>query len=89
MLDKEQLEEIFADLTVEVSGEKMLEDVLIEIKAASSKREAREFANGNSITVNGEKITDPTKVIKKADSLFNTYTLIRRGKKNYYLVKHI
>lgn len=88
-LKKEQLEEIFSDLTVEVSGDKMLEDLLIEIHAASSKREAREFANGNSITVNGEKVTDPTKMINKTDSLFATYTVIRRGKKNYFLVKHI
>ena len=88
-LKKEQLEEIFADLTVEVSGDKMLEDLLIEIHACSSKREAREFANGNSIMVNGEKVTDPTKIIAKADSLFGTYSVIRRGKKNYFLVKHI
>ena len=67
----------------------LLEDLLIEIKAATSKREAREFASGNSITINGEKVTDPTKLITKADSLFGTYTVVRRGKKNYYLVKHI
>ena len=88
-LNKQQLEEVFSDLTVEVNGDLMLEDLLIAIKAASSKREAREFANGNSIMINGEKVTDPTKVIKKSDSLFETYTVVRRGKKNYYLVKHI
>jgi tyrosyl-tRNA synthetase len=88
-LNKKQLEEVFGDLTVEVEGEKMLEDLLIEIKAASSKREAREFVKNNSISINGEKVNDATKVITKADALYNEYTLVKRGKKNYYLVKHI
>ena len=88
-LNKKQIEEIFGDLTVEVEGDMMLEDLLIKVGAASSKREAREFARGNSVLVNGNKETDPTKVIAKADSLFETYTVLRRGKKNYYLVKHL
>ena len=88
-LTKKQLEEVFGDLTVEVSGDKMLEDLLIEIKAASSKREAREFCKNNSISVNSEKINDSTKIISKEDALYNEYTLVKRGKKNYYLVKHI
>ena len=88
-LSKEQLEEVFGDLTVEVEGDKILEDLLIEIKAASSKREAREFAKGNSISINGIKETDPTKLITKENALYNEYTLVKRGKKNYYLVKHI
>ena len=88
-LTKKQLEEVFGDLTVEVSGDKMLEDLLIEIKAASSKREAREFCKNNSISVNSEKVNDSTKIISKEDALYNEYTLVKRGKKNYYLVKHI
>jgi len=88
-LSKKQLEDVFADLTVIVNGDMALEDLLITIKAASSKREAREFINGNSVLVNGEKITECLKVISKNDSLYGSYTVVRRGKKNYYLVKHI
>lgn len=88
-LNKKQLEEVFGDLTVEVEGEKILEDLLIEIKAASSKREAREFIKNNSISINGEKINDAVKVISKNNALYGEYTLVKRGKKNYYLVKHI
>ena len=88
-LNKQQIEEIFGDLTVEVEGDLMLEDLLIKVGAASSKREAREFARGNSVLVNGNKETDPNKIISKTDSLFETYTVLRRGKKNYYLVKHL
>ena len=88
-LNEEQLKEVFADLTVEVTGDKMLEDLLIEIKAASSKREAREFCKNNSISINGEKETDSAKIIAKNDALYGQYTVVKRGKKNYYLVKHI
>lgn len=88
-LTKKQLEEVFGDLTVEVSGEKMLEELLIEIKGASSKREAREFCKNNSVSINGVKENDSTKIISKENALYNEYTLVKRGKKNYYLVKHI
>lgn len=86
-LTKEQLEDIFSDYIKEVEGEYKLEDLLILINAASSKREAREFVKNNSISVNGVKENDTNKIINKENSLFGAYTLIKRGKKNYYLVK--
>ena len=85
-LSKENIEELFGSLRVELSSGLLLEDFLIAIKAASSKREAREFINGNSISLNGDKVTDVTKVITKEDTLFGEYVVVRRGKKNYYLV---
>jgi tyrosyl-tRNA synthetase len=88
-LNKKQLEDVLGDYAIEVEGDKKLEDILIEIKAASSKREARQFAMSGAITVNGAKEVDPNKVISKTDSLFNEYTVIRRGKKLYFLIKHI
>ena len=86
-LSKEALIEVLGNMEVKVSGDHLLEDLLIEIKAASSKREAREFINGNSISINGEKVTDLTKVITKSDTLYGEYVVVKRGKKNYYLVK--
>lgn len=86
-LTKEQLEDIFSDYIKKVEGEYKLEDLLILINAASSKREAREFIKNNSISVNGVKENDTNKIINKENSLFGAYTLIKRGKKNYYLVK--
>jgi len=85
-LSKESIMELFGDLKVEQPEGLLLEDLLIAIKAASSKREAREFINGNSISFNGDKITDQTKVVTKADAMFGEYIVVRRGKKNYYLV---
>lgn len=84
-LSEENILELFSDLKVEVNENTYLEDMLIQIKAASSKREAREFIKGNSVSLNGEKITD-NKIINKDDALFNKYIIVKRGKKNYYLV---
>lgn len=86
-LSKESILELLGDLQVEVNGDMLLEDLLIFIKAASSKREAREFVKGNAVSLNGDKVTDPTKMITKADAMYGEYIVVKRGKKNYYLVK--
>ena len=88
-LNKQQLEDVFSSFMVEVNEDLKLEDLLISIGAAKSKREAREFINGNSIRLNGEKVNDPNMLIDKSNALFDEYHLIKRGKKNYYLVKRV
>lgn len=66
--------------------EKMnLVEFLVTHKIASSKREAREWITAGSISVNGEKITDLEFVVSKQDALEQTLTIIRRGKKKYYV----
>ena len=62
-------------------------DVLVEAKVFSSKREAREFISGNAIKVNGEKINDLEYKISDEDYIDNTYIIVKRGKKNYYVGK--
>lgn len=84
-LKEDELNEVFGDFKVKINDNTPLVDLLVEIKAASSKREARTFIQGNSVVINGEKCTDVEKVISKADSLYGKYIVIRRGKKNYYL----
>ena len=86
-LSKEIIIELLGDLEVKCDEGMLLEDLLIFIKAASSKREAREFINGNSVSLNGDKVTDLTKVVTRKDALHNDYVIVKRGKKNYYLVK--
>ena len=86
-LSKENIEELFGNFKVEQPKGLLLEDMLIAIKAASSKREAREFINGNAVAINGEKVCDLTHVVDEKDALFGDYVVIKRGKKNYYLVK--
>ena len=66
--------------------EKMnLVEFLVTHKIASSKREAREWITAGSISINGEKITDLEFVVSKQDALEQTLTIIRRGKKKYYV----
>lgn len=88
-LTEEQIENVLGGGNViELDSSLPLEDLLILIKAASSKREAREFITGNSVLVNGDKVNSNIEVSKE-NALFNKYTIIRRGKKNYFLVKHL
>ncbi len=87
-LSKDELEEAFKGKeikTVEL-GQNII-DVLIQMNAASSKREAREFISNNSIEIKGKKVTDLEKTITEDDLLNNTYLIIKRGKKNYYVAK--
>lgn len=86
-LKKESLKELFANAKIEVKESMKLEDLLIFIKAASSKREAREFIKNNAVSVNGEKVNDALKEFNKNDALFGKYLVVKRGKKNYYLVE--
>ena len=51
----------------------------------SSKREAREFLNNGSISINGDKVTDLDLVITKDKCLHDKYLIIRRGKKKYHI----
>ena len=84
-MKEKEIEELFGSLSKSVEGEMMLEDLLITLGAATSKREARTFITGNSVLLNGEKVTDPKMVLSQKDAMYGKYLLVRRGKKNYYL----
>ena len=86
-LTKEDIKDIFNEEDMTEIKETNLVDLLIEIKAASSKREAREFITNNAIKVNGEKINDLDYKVTTNDFIDNTYIIIKRGKKNYYVGK--
>ncbi len=60
-------------------------DMLVNNGIATSKREAREFISAGSIVVNGDKATDENTLITKEVSIDNTYVIVRRGKKKYYV----
>ena len=85
-LNKLEIEELFKDYDkVNVNSGTNILDLLINMGAASSKREAREFVLGNAVSINGEKVTDLEYIINDTDFLDDTYIIIRRGKKNYYI----
>ncbi len=62
-------------------------EALIELKLASSKREAREFINNNAIQINGKKINELDYKFLEEKFYHNKYLVIRRGKKKYGIVK--
>lgn len=72
---------------IEVQDQLSLLDVLVEAHIASSKREARELIKGNSIAINGDKITDPETIISKEQAICEDLTLIKKGKRNYFVIK--
>ncbi|MEG1733166.1 MAG: tyrosine--tRNA ligase, partial [Longicatena sp.] len=70
----------------EVHDATSLSDVLVQASIASSKREAREWIKQGSIQVNGEKISDEAFLVKKENALSQNRTLIKKGKRNYYVI---
>lgn len=88
-LTKEEIEMGFEGVpTMEISEELGLIDALVQVKAASSKREARDFIQGGGVLINGVQTKELDKVLTKEEAIGNTYTVIRRGKKNYFLIIH-
>ena len=83
---KERLSAVKNMDKIECNADLNLVDFLIQTKIASSKREAREWINGNSISVNGEKIKDVNYIVSLDKAYIENYILIKRGKKNNYCV---
>jgi len=75
--------------SIELSEPRPLVDVLIDLKAASSKRDARELIGKSTYSINGVKTTDIDLVLSKDNAIEEKIIVIRKGKKNYFLVKCI
>ncbi|HHX80322.1 MAG TPA: tyrosine--tRNA ligase [Acholeplasmataceae bacterium] len=88
-LNAEEIGIGFKDVpSLEIDSEINIIDCLVQVKAAVSKREAREFLKNGAITVNGNIVKDFEFTVTKENAIDKQFTIIRRGKKNYYLVKH-
>ena len=44
--------------------------------------------SANSISINGDKVNDLEFVIKKENAI-GDFTIIRKGKKKYFVIKHM
>jgi len=87
-LTKKDIEDLFGSEQIkEVEENQNIADLVVNIGAASSKREAREFINNGAISVNGEKITDMNTIIDNNMFIEDTYIVVKRGKKNSYIGK--
>lgn len=73
----------------EISEDTLLIDCLVLVGAAKSKREARDLITGGSVLVNGNKMTDLEFIVQKENALHKSLTVIRKGKKYYFVIRHI
>lgn len=88
-LSLEEIEMGFEGIpSVEINEDTNIIDALVMVKAASSKREAREFIQNGAVLINGVQEKSLEFTISKDNALGGKYTIVRRGKKNYYLLKH-
>lgn len=89
-LTKNEIEAGFKDVpTAEVSKETTsLVDFIIEAGVSPSKRQAREDINNGAIYLNGERIQDVKHEITSEDKIDDEFTIVRRGKKKYTMVKY-
>jgi len=89
-LSEAELVEALQDMpTTVVAGqeETPLLELLIETKAAPSKRQAREDIEKGAVYLNGQREQALDFVVTREHRLHGKYAVIRRGKKNYFLVK--
>jgi tyrosyl-tRNA synthetase len=93
-LSASEVTDIFADVPSAslpaggFQGEGMpLADLLSECGAAKSKAEARRAIEAGGIYLNNRRITDTAIKITAADGIERKLIILRRGRKNYWLVR--
>lgn len=92
-LDEATLLDIFEGVpTFEISKEELeagiplLDFLATATKVFPSKGEARKMVQGNGVSLNKEKVSDPNMIVNSDMLIAGKYILAQRGKKNYYLV---
>ncbi|UFH97165.1 tyrosine--tRNA ligase [Bacillus toyonensis] len=89
-LTANEIEQGFKDVpSVERTAEDtVLIDLLVESKISPSKRQAREDVTNGAIYVNGERTQALDYVVTENDRIEGKFTIIRRGKKKYFLIRY-
>jgi tyrosyl-tRNA synthetase len=90
-LSADEIKQGFKDVpsfTVEGEEEQNLVDLLVAAKISPSKRQAREDVSNGAISLNGERVTDTAYVLSDADKIEGQFTIVRRGKKKYFMIKY-
>jgi tyrosyl-tRNA synthetase len=90
-LSAEEIRQGFKDVpSFELKEEGIgLIDLLVQAKISPSKRQAREDISNGAIYINGERQQKLEYVISEKDKIEGQFTVIRRGKKKYFLIKHV
>ena len=87
-LSYDELKQGTSDLArIKIEDGAQLISTLVSIGVCKSNREARDLITGNSISINGEKVTDINFTLNKKDAFNEELTIIKKGKKFYYAVE--
>ncbi|MFD3447071.1 tyrosine--tRNA ligase [Microbacteriaceae bacterium 4G12] len=88
-LTADEIEQGFKDMpTFHATKEtKNIVEWLVDLGIEPSKRQAREDINNGAILMNGDKVTDVNTDVTVENSFDGRFIIIRKGKKNYSLVK--
>ncbi len=86
-----EMKDAFKDVpSFEMAKEdKNIVDFIVEAGVSPSKRQAREDVTNGAISLNGERVTDTAYEVSTSDRLEDAFTIVRRGKKNYKMVKFV
>ncbi|AYV74146.1 MULTISPECIES: tyrosine--tRNA ligase [Niallia] len=88
-LTAEEIKQGFKDVPTyeHTEGEALLVDLLVAAGIVSSKRQAREDITNGAVYINGERKQELDYALTEEDRIEGQFTVIRRGKKKYYLIK--
>lgn len=86
-LSPEEIKEGLSDaVRTQIEDGTTLIDALVASSICKSKGDARRLIQQGSVSVNGEKMTAIDTVLTQADAINQEFTIIRKGKKNWYLL---
>ena len=86
-LSPEEIKEGLSDaVRTKIEDGTTLIDALVASSICKSKGDARRLIQQGSVSVNGEKTTAIDTVLTQADAINQEFTIIRKGKKNWYLL---
>lgn len=88
-LTADEIEEGFKEMPTFTAGTetKNIVDWLVDLGVEPSKRQAREDITKGAISINGERVNELETDITADDAIGGKFIIVRKGKKNYSLVK--
>ncbi|CAH2717433.1 Tyrosine--tRNA ligase [Neobacillus rhizosphaerae] len=88
-LTADEIEQGFKDMPTFYASKdtKNIVEWLVDLGIEPSKRQAREDINNGAIFMNGERINDVNADVTVENSFDERFIIIRKGKKNYSLIK--